>query len=734
MAQHQPRRPRRQPDHATPSCGTRRAAPPVCNLRIAVNTRRKDGRPASGSTSRTTSTSPSGATRARAARSTSSKGRPVAIDGRLDWREWEAQDGTKRQAVEIVADSVQFLGSRGDGERRRRQPVRARAARSRPTTPTSRPRRRRHPVLGEQHGQRETSDSSAKRPAPRPAGPIRAAQLLLLQAEGRRRSTTRTSTSSGATSRRRARSASAASAAPAAATSAQVAVAVKRAREMALLPYVAGQVSARWRSILTAGRRRSVGLRGEVVNVARGYARNFLLPRGLAEVATPGARRASSRSATRSGRATRRRRVDEAQRDRRSGSRRRAPLRRQRPARPARSSARSRATNIADELWEHAEDPRRPPQDRACDTIKRIGRYTVPVELFADVDRRAAARWSSPRAASCRPRRSSTALEAAEARGRGGRRRPRPRPSTREAEAAIEAVVAEEEAASRTPRPSAEAGRTTRPSRRRRRRGRAGRARRRRQLHEPVDDQRTGLSTGRCAAPVELRTELPAPSGRFRPQAPSGGRGNMCSIMPANRQPTSRPCRQRRRPQPFAAAPRAWLTSADGPARPGLADRPGPAAESRRRGVRPRRDDALPRRDRGGQRSRSTRATSTARATADDLPGRARALREGRAGRRDHARRRARGARRARGRRRPGRASTSSRRSSPPTSNAGALRAHRARDGDAARADPRGQRDRPPRLRPARRDDRARRPRRADRLRPLAAARHERVQRTSRSC
>ena len=45
-----------------------------------------------------------------------SKGRPVAVDGRLEWREWEAQDGTgKRQAVEIIADSVQFLGSR-DGQ------------------------------------------------------------------------------------------------------------------------------------------------------------------------------------------------------------------------------------------------------------------------------------------------------------------------------------------------------------------------------------------------------------------------------------------------------------------------------------------------------------------------------------------------------------------------------------------------------------------------------------------
>jgi single-strand DNA-binding protein len=43
------------------------------------------------------------------------KGRPVAVDGRLDWREWDAQDGTKRQAVEIIADTVQFLGSRDGG-------------------------------------------------------------------------------------------------------------------------------------------------------------------------------------------------------------------------------------------------------------------------------------------------------------------------------------------------------------------------------------------------------------------------------------------------------------------------------------------------------------------------------------------------------------------------------------------------------------------------------------------
>ena len=44
------------------------------------------------------------------------KGRPVGVQGKLTWREWDAQDGTKRQAVEVVADNVQFLSSRGDGE------------------------------------------------------------------------------------------------------------------------------------------------------------------------------------------------------------------------------------------------------------------------------------------------------------------------------------------------------------------------------------------------------------------------------------------------------------------------------------------------------------------------------------------------------------------------------------------------------------------------------------------
>ena len=84
----------------------------VCSLRIAVNTRRKD------STSGQWTEKPNyfditvWGNQGESCAQYLSKGRPVGVDGRLDWREWEAQDGSKRQAVDIIADAVQFLGSR----------------------------------------------------------------------------------------------------------------------------------------------------------------------------------------------------------------------------------------------------------------------------------------------------------------------------------------------------------------------------------------------------------------------------------------------------------------------------------------------------------------------------------------------------------------------------------------------------------------------------------------------
>lgn len=43
------------------------------------------------------------------------KGRQVAIEGRLRWRSWESQDGQKRSAVSVVANNVQFIGPRDAG-------------------------------------------------------------------------------------------------------------------------------------------------------------------------------------------------------------------------------------------------------------------------------------------------------------------------------------------------------------------------------------------------------------------------------------------------------------------------------------------------------------------------------------------------------------------------------------------------------------------------------------------
>jgi len=86
----------------------------VCSLRIAVNSRRRDDTGQWVDKPNYFDVSIFG-NQAESSAQYLSKGRPVGIDGRLDWREWEAQDGSKRQAVQIIAESVQFLGGRGDG-------------------------------------------------------------------------------------------------------------------------------------------------------------------------------------------------------------------------------------------------------------------------------------------------------------------------------------------------------------------------------------------------------------------------------------------------------------------------------------------------------------------------------------------------------------------------------------------------------------------------------------------
>jgi large subunit ribosomal protein L9 len=126
----------------------------------------------------------------------------------------------------------------------------------------------------------------------------------------------------------------------------------------------------------------NVGLRGDVVSVARGFARNFLFPRRLAEEATA-ARVAELRK--REGQRARHeaKTADEAQAI--AAKLASTELRFDVKAGPTGSLFGSvTPTDIADELWSQAKirvDRRK----IGIDTIKRIGRYQVPIDVFQDV-------------------------------------------------------------------------------------------------------------------------------------------------------------------------------------------------------------------------------------------------------------------------------------------------------------------------------------------------------------
>jgi large subunit ribosomal protein L9 len=126
-----------------------------------------------------------------------------------------------------------------------------------------------------------------------------------------------------------------------------------------------------------------VGLRGEVVDVARGYARNFLLPRKLAQTATPAlvaelekktSQRARQEAST----------FDQA---RELATRlETAELKFEVKAGPTGSLFGSvTATDVADEIWKVAKIRVDRRKIGLGEPIKKIGRYEVPVELFTDV-------------------------------------------------------------------------------------------------------------------------------------------------------------------------------------------------------------------------------------------------------------------------------------------------------------------------------------------------------------
>jgi large subunit ribosomal protein L9 len=185
-----------------------------------------------------------------------------------------------------------------------------------------------------------------------------------------------------------------------------------------------------------------VGLRGEVVDVAPGFARNYLLPRKLAETATPSKvaelrkhedkrARQEAQSFEQAQELVARLEGQELRFDMRAGE-------------TGTLFGSVTATDIADKVW----DVNRIRVDRRklelSDSIKRIGRYDVPVELFPDVI--ATLRVAvHPEGGELPPQEELDAIAAEEARAEA-EAQAQAEAEHAQAEAVIEEIVAEEEA------------------------------------------------------------------------------------------------------------------------------------------------------------------------------------------------------------------------------------------------------------------------------------------------
>jgi large subunit ribosomal protein L9 len=182
-----------------------------------------------------------------------------------------------------------------------------------------------------------------------------------------------------------------------------------------------------------------VGLRGEVVSVARGYARNFLLPRKLAEPATP-AKVAELKKRDDQRARTEARTVEQANEI--AEVLRKTVLSFDVKAGPTGALFGSvTTTDIADELWR----TRKIRVDRkkiGTDSIRRIGRYEIPIQLFEDVSVEVKT-LVVPEGGELPPEEELAAMEAAEAEAVAAARA-EAQAQHAEAEEIIEAAVEEE--------------------------------------------------------------------------------------------------------------------------------------------------------------------------------------------------------------------------------------------------------------------------------------------------
>jgi large subunit ribosomal protein L9 len=195
-----------------------------------------------------------------------------------------------------------------------------------------------------------------------------------------------------------------------------------------------------------------VGLRGEVVDVAPGFARNYLLPRKLAETATPAKvaelrkheekrARHEAQSFEQAAQMAHKLETVELRFDVAAGE-------------TGTLFGSVTATDVADELWraERVRVDRR--KLELAEPIKRIGRHEVPVELFADVT--ATLRLAVvPEGGELPPQEELDAIEAAEARAEAAAQA-EAESAQAEAEAEIEALVAAEDAEEAEPEAASE--------------------------------------------------------------------------------------------------------------------------------------------------------------------------------------------------------------------------------------------------------------------------------------
>jgi single-strand DNA-binding protein len=86
----------------------------IVKMRLAVNDRRKNSQTGQWEDSPNFVDVTMFGARGEAVSRFLSKGKQIAVEGKLRWSEWESQAGDKRSKIEVVADDIELLGGRGD--------------------------------------------------------------------------------------------------------------------------------------------------------------------------------------------------------------------------------------------------------------------------------------------------------------------------------------------------------------------------------------------------------------------------------------------------------------------------------------------------------------------------------------------------------------------------------------------------------------------------------------------